>query len=379
MTHVTVVIPCYNQRNYVADAIRSALSQTHASLDVVVIDDGSTDRSGEVVERIAATAGGRVTLLRQDNAGLAAARNRGLAASRGEYVWFLDSDDLLRPSAAAELSARLDARPTLALVCCGWREVAGDGVTVLGSMRPRAHDDLLTELLLRKLFFFASATLLRRSSLERAGGFDARLRWGEDVDLWLRFALAGETFDFHDSLLLDYRVHVASMTAQIDAIQVEHWQRGLRLFLARPDVPTYVRELEQEAWCMLHLESAGRFLRLGRIAQAREQLHAAHQSGLRPDNHANRNRFLDWAAGTAANSRTVDGSVFITSLFESLPEPWSAWSTLCGQARGRFHAVRAFSLMAAGRRAEARPHALRALWGDAAQRANRGLWRLLLG
>lgn len=379
MTHVTVVIPCCNQREYVADAIRSALSQSHLSLDVVVVDDGSTDGSSEVVGRSAAAAGGRVTLLRQENAGLAAARNRGLAASRGEYVWFLDSDDRLHRSAVADLSSRLDARPELALVCCGWREVADDGVTVLGSMRPHPHEDLLTALLLRKLFFFASATLLRRSSLERAGGFDARLRWGEDVDLWLRLALAGAKFDFHDGALLDYRVHAASMTAQIDATQIEHWQRGLRLFFARPDLPTDLRELEKEAWSMLHLESAGRFLRLGRMAQAREQLQAAQDSGFEPDKHANRQRFLDWAAGTAASSRTVDGAAFMTALFAALPEAWSAWRPLRGQALGRFHAARAFALMAAGRRGEARPHAMRAVWGDVTQRANRGLWRILLG
>src|SRR5689334_21141299 len=93
---VTVVVPVYNTLPYVADALESALAQTHRELDVVVVDDGSTDGSSGVVVELAAREP-RIRVVRQPNAGLAAARNAGLAAAAGEYVAFLDSDDLWLP------------------------------------------------------------------------------------------------------------------------------------------------------------------------------------------------------------------------------------------------------------------------------------------
>jgi glycosyltransferase involved in cell wall biosynthesis len=95
---VSVVIPCYNQARFLGEAIESVLSQSYRAFEVVVVDDGSTDNTSEVVARYAGADAG-VRLIRQENRGLAGARNRGLAEAEGEYVVFLDSDDRLLPDA----------------------------------------------------------------------------------------------------------------------------------------------------------------------------------------------------------------------------------------------------------------------------------------
>src|SRR4051812_3217208 len=112
---VSVVIATYNHGRYLREAIDSALAQTHPPLEVIVVDDGSTDDTAEILQ----TYGGRIRAMRQANAGVAAARNAGLAAASGRYVGFLDSDDVWAPDKLARQLAVFDAQPALGLVHCG--------------------------------------------------------------------------------------------------------------------------------------------------------------------------------------------------------------------------------------------------------------------
>src|SRR6476646_4858301 len=118
MIRFSIVIPCYNGERWLADAIQSCLAQTARDLEVIVVDDGSTDNSREVATR-EAMADARVKVITQENQGVGAARNAGLAMAAGEYVNFLDADDLLEPEKLAEQGAVLDENPAIDCVLCG--------------------------------------------------------------------------------------------------------------------------------------------------------------------------------------------------------------------------------------------------------------------
>ena len=179
---VGIVTPAWNVAPWIAEAIRSVIAQTHTDWRMVVVDDGSTDATADLV-------GGfrddRLTLLRQANAGVSAARNRGLAAldPSTEAVLFLDADDRLAPNALARLVAALDAAPLA---------VAAVGPCALGRrvLRPAAGD-LLEPLLHRNRFANAGHLLIRRARAIEAGPFCPGLAYGEDWDYLIRLAMLG--------------------------------------------------------------------------------------------------------------------------------------------------------------------------------------------
>ncbi|MBZ0290255.1 MAG: glycosyltransferase, partial [Anaerolineae bacterium] len=256
---VSVIVPSYNQGRYVAETVESVLAQTYPHVEIIVVDDGSTD---DTRERLSVYAP-RILCISQPNKGLSGARNTGLAASRGRYVLFLDSDDLLLPTALEKLASILDQDAGCGLAYCAWRQISADGQTALGEVHPRQSGHVLKALLLRDFFFFGSSALIRREALERVGPFDESLPWGDDADMWLRIAHAGYTFGYLDEAVLKYRVHTASMTAAISSHQIEGWQAGLRKFFAQDDLPSDVRTLEPQAYAILYFETAGRYFRGG--------------------------------------------------------------------------------------------------------------------
>src|SRR4028118_1383709 len=136
----SVVIPCYNQARFLGEAIESVLSQTYTDFEVIVVDDGSTDDTAEVASSYAAE-DARVRLVRQENRGLAGARNRGLAESRGEYVVFLDSDDRLAEEALEVGVRELDAHPECAFVSGHHRPISADGVAYAVPRQDRVAGD----------------------------------------------------------------------------------------------------------------------------------------------------------------------------------------------------------------------------------------------
>lgn len=369
MARVSIVIPCYNQAAYAAEAIESALAQSHPEIEVIAVDDGSTDETPAVLAAYA----GRIRVISQANRGLAGARNSGLCAASGDYLLFLDSDDTIAPTMVARLASLLDAHPGWGLAYAAWQQVSADGKRVLGEARPRPSAALLEGLLRREFFFFASAALIRRECFERVGPFDEALPWGEDADMWLRLALAGYGFGYCDELLLRYRVHPESMSAGVSPRQVASWQSGLDKFFGRPDLPPAVRALAAEARAILHYETAGRYYRRGEVAAAQAQLREALR--LIPD--PERGRLLGWLIGTALDPRTTDPIGLIELVCATLPAELAARLPRRA-ARASYHIACAF---AAGQRhdfAAARPHLWPAISGRPEILANRGFLRLAL-
>lgn len=181
---VSVIIPNYNHARFLGGAIRSVLNQTYRPVEIIVVDDGSTDNSGEV----AAAFGNQIRYIYQTNAGLSAARNTGLCAAKGEFIGVLDADDMYEPNFLETLVAALQADPEADGVYCGYRFVdEADNPLPQIENRPVSPADLYTALLDGN-FFVPEAVFLRRRVYDEVGFFDESLRACEDWDVWLRAA-----------------------------------------------------------------------------------------------------------------------------------------------------------------------------------------------
>jgi glycosyltransferase involved in cell wall biosynthesis len=205
---VSFVIPNYNHARFLGAAICSALEQTYTNIEIVVVDDGSTDNSRDV----AAVFGDRIRYIHQANAGLSAARNTGIAAATGEYVALLDADDLVEPNYAARLLSALAQHPGAAGAYCGFRFVDQDNVALNRvEQRVVAPEDLYPALLDGN-YWVPESLLARRSCYIAMGEFDTGLRACEDWDVWLRFSRHYQLVGVED-ILIRYRVVTGSMSS----------------------------------------------------------------------------------------------------------------------------------------------------------------------
>lgn len=224
---ISVVMPCYNAQAYVAEAVASVLGQTYRSVELIVVDDGSTDASVEIIESY----GHRLTLLRQNNQGPYPARNRGVTASRGEFLAFLDADDWWAPDCLERLHEAIE-RSRAAVAYCGWQNVGLPG----GRGEPYVPPDYEREGKLERFLRAAApwpihAALLRRSVWDEVGGFDTTLPTVMDYDLWLRVG-AFRPIVRVDKVLAFYRHHQGGQITSQQWRQAENTWRVKRRFLA---------------------------------------------------------------------------------------------------------------------------------------------------
>jgi glycosyltransferase involved in cell wall biosynthesis len=190
-------VPAYNGGRFLAEAVRSILEQTHAPTEVVVIDDGSTDRTAEVARSF----GPPVRYVYQDNAGPAAARNRGISEARGEFVAFLDADDRWHPDKLERQLARFAARPELAYVVSLIQNFWEDEVA-------EERDRMKEHARSRPIPGYVTPTLLvRREWMERTGPFDPLLKHGDAADWFQRADQAGARSELIDEVLAYRRLH----------------------------------------------------------------------------------------------------------------------------------------------------------------------------
>jgi len=184
MSLVSVVIPAYNAEQTLARAVQSVLDQEkHDGLEIIVVDDGSTDATPRVAESLAKRRPACIRIIHQKNAGPAAARNAGLRAAKGDYIAFLDADDQWLPGKLRMQLAILEADPKVDLVC-----TAMNGTRFL--FRP-AQFTLRFSNLLPNNIVYTSSVVARKSTLRAAGGFNEARRYSEDFELWLRIAHRG--------------------------------------------------------------------------------------------------------------------------------------------------------------------------------------------
>ena len=221
---VSVVIPAYNYAHFLPDAIESVRNQTYPNVELIVVDDGSTDDTAEVVRRY----GDRVRYVYQENAGLSAARNTGIRSASHPFVAFLDADDVWKPTILENGMGVFAQLPeTYAIVACKFIKIDERGEPL---DRKATDRDLSGELtaadIVLKTRFPPSSCIVRRQAFDDCGVFDTLLRSSEDRDMWIRIA-ARHRIWLADGVHVSIRDHPGSMSKRADRM-LENMGKVLR-------------------------------------------------------------------------------------------------------------------------------------------------------
>ncbi len=228
---VSVVIPCFNGARWLTEAIESVLAQTQSNIEIIVVDDGSTDES----LAIAASFGDRVLLERQQRLGANAARNLGLRLANGTWVKFLDADDMLLPDCVEWQAQAASRLPTSQTAVFGYAIYVDEGGADLG-YRAAAPEDgpVALEWVIGNLINTASP-LYRRADVQEIGGFDETLTAGQEYDLNVRLAIAGLAFIYRNLPTYRFRQHDApsrlsrQAAADVFPARIASTERHIRL------------------------------------------------------------------------------------------------------------------------------------------------------
>lgn len=212
---VSVIIPTFNYGEYIADAVRSTLSQTVAPKEILVVDDGSTDDIRSIVEPIDRA----VRYIHQENAGVSAARNRGAKESTGDILIFLDSDDTLEPTFIERQIEKLFDQPGVGLVHCGMREFDSRSGATINLHLVGGEDDLADNLLLWEGPVYVHGITVTREAFNAVGGFDEAIRVAssEDWDFCYRVARRFRV-GFVADALYNYRIHSEGAHHNVDKL-----------------------------------------------------------------------------------------------------------------------------------------------------------------
>ncbi|MCK5687171.1 glycosyltransferase, partial [bacterium] len=211
MPKVSVIIPAFNAEKFICDAIESVLQQTYKGYEIIVVDDGSTDNTASLLNNY----GKAIKYIRQENKGLAIARNVAIQNSQGEYIALLDADDLFSPNRLARGVDVLDHEPEIGLTHADAVRISEQGELLGVFERDTTYLDgyISDELLLRKSLLICPTIMFRKECLVKAGMFDENLtRLGvEDRDLWIRIAQHYKV-KYIPEVLAYYRNSVGSMS-----------------------------------------------------------------------------------------------------------------------------------------------------------------------
>ena len=269
---VSVVIPAYRSAGYIADTLASVFNQTHADLEVIVINDGSPD-TADLVAALAPWRD-RIVYLEQENAGAGAARNAGLAVARGEHVAFLDADDRWLPGFLESQLRYLREHPECEMVYADAR-LTGDtplaGRTFMETT-PSQGPVTFRSLLAQDCTVLTSSVVVRRGVVDAAGRFDVSLRRGQDFDLWLRLAHRGTNIAYQREPLIERIVRADGLSAD-PVTELERAMRVLNGIQTKlPLEPSDRGMLQRRVTALgaaLELERGKRCLRAGQFEPAR--------------------------------------------------------------------------------------------------------------
>lgn len=210
MATVSIIIPTYNRADYLLEAVESVFTQTFDDYETIVVDDGSTDNTRELLEPLINA--GKIKYIYQDDRNKSIARNRGIKLSTGKYIAFLDSDDLFLPAKLEKQVAFLDQNPDIAFVH-SWFSKFDDAGNHLGTRDTSRYSGwVYPEILLSWSVLMAlPCMMVRREVLEDVGNFDIDQHWGEDLDLWRRITKR-YPIDLLPEVLTKVRVHPGNLS-----------------------------------------------------------------------------------------------------------------------------------------------------------------------
>lgn len=281
MPKVSVIIPTYNRARLIPEAIESVLAQSFRDFEIIVVDDGSTDNTAQVVSGLP------VKYLRQENQGAPAARNKGLKVAQGEYLTFLDSDDILMEDALGKRVEVLDRHPEVGF-SYGRAYLMDEKGHIFGMTRSRSRHSYVREGReeIGELIFGnhipCPTVMVRRSCLEEVGAFNADLRTSsEDFELWVRLAKRyGVAYIAQP--LAKYRVHPHGASATVTA---EDFERSGSLVLesifSDREIGPLFSSQRPSAYCRFYLRLAGHAYSQRRMGIARHYLFRAMKTDSR--------------------------------------------------------------------------------------------------
>jgi glycosyltransferase involved in cell wall biosynthesis len=253
---VSVIIPNYNYAHFLREAIDSVLAQTYSNIEIIVVDDGSTDGSREVIESY----GNQIRAVFQQNKGVSAARNNGVKAGDGEYIAFLDADDIWLPEKIEKQAKEFEAAKNLGLVHTGVIDIDISGKRLVSQMNGRSGR------VSRELLQFdgpvvlggGSGIMIRRSTFEKIDGFDPRMSTSADWDLFYRASCVCE-FGFVPEILVEYRIHGSNMHSDVKAM--EH---DVLIGLKRAFTDRKLVRLRRDSYSRFFAMLAGSYFRAGK-------------------------------------------------------------------------------------------------------------------
>lgn len=304
---VTAVIPTFNRSQLLGEAIASAITQDFEPLEVLVVDDGSTDETSRIIAEIRQKLNFPIRVIRQANAGVSAARNAGVLGATHDLVAFLDSDNRWRPGKLrAQVALLTKARYQFSFTA--YTEF-GPGVNSAVTVQVEDwQDDSISALrrLLVGCLVNTSTVVAHRDVLVDAGLFDPSLQCAEDHDLWLRVASKGYRFGYLDAPLTDYRVHDESLSGQAADVARSTECVIERLFRDH-NLPPDIQAEESVHLARWYLNSACRYIEAGQPAEARKAIWRAVHSRPTAIRPGWIRIILDSVLMRMTNSRSVPG------------------------------------------------------------------------
>ena len=270
---VSVVIPTYNRADLLPEALDSVLAQDWPELEIVVVDDGSTDETSDLLTDYELRRPEAMRVIRQENAGESAARNAGISAARHEYVALLDSDNRWAPGKLRRQMALFEADPRVDFTFTAYTNFgASDELVALG--RWDESRDYAIEQLLIGCCINTSTVVAKRSCLLDSGLFDRSLQCCQDHDLWLRIAARGRHIRYLPESLTEYRVHAGGVSSDAKLVSANTERVFLRLFESG-SLPDRFQVDRAFYISRCYLNSAARYLSAGDGRQAAAALRRA--------------------------------------------------------------------------------------------------------
>ena len=267
MIKVSVIIPAYNCDRYIEDAIASVWAQTYTDYELIIVDDGSTDNTAQVIKGY----GDRINYIYQTNQGVAQARNRGLGAAKGKYIAFLDQDDFFYPEKLASQVKLMEQKPHLGMIGSGWDIVNSQGKAI-DTVRPWENSRQLDiqDIIVWKPVFLG-AMLFSHAWLKQTHGFDPRLEQTPDVDLVLRLAAIGCPAYWLKDATVGYRQHESNASGNT-LLQAQELNSMLERFFSNSTLKPQVKALENSSRYQSLVWSAWRLYSTGNITAMTDYL-----------------------------------------------------------------------------------------------------------
>ena len=262
---VSVILPAYNAAPFVSDAIDSVLAQTYKNLELIVVDDGSTDDTEKAISRY-----NRIKFFHQQNSGAGAARNRGLYEAKGEYIAFIDADDLWLPE---KIKLQVDYLQHSEFQWCycdsyfSWFD-SGKIIGNLSNTQGKYHNDILIPYVSGQFSIPLPSTLMKREVFENVGYFDESLRTEEHTDLWARIATK-YPIGFIDVPLVEIRKRFDSLKGSTDpTITGNNRRKMLKKLISI--APERLLKIQKNLLTTSYIMEGKHLLRVGRISEARQ-------------------------------------------------------------------------------------------------------------